>query len=242
MEIRGFKSFPDQTKITFDPGLTAVVGPNGSGKSNISDALRWVMGEQSSKDLRGVKMEDVVFSGTKTRPAGGFAQVDISIDNTDRVLPIDSDLVTVRRRYDRTGDSSYLINGKAVRLKDVRELLMDTGLGPDGYAIVGQGKIAEIVQSKSDQRREIFEEAAGIAKYRYRQNEANRKLQLAMENLLRLRDIIGELEGRLPPLLEQSTKAKEFLTLAEQKKQTELSIWVHQLTRKNARIDRKSVV
>lgn len=236
MELRGFKSFPDPVKIVFDAGLTAVVGPNGSGKSNLSDALRWVMGEQSSKDLRGSKMEDVIFSGTKTRPAAGFAQVEISIENKDRTLPLACDVVTIRRRYDRIGESSYRINGKPVRLKDVRELLMDTGLGPDGYAMVGQGKISEIVHAKSDQRRELFEEAAGIAKYRYRQKEAMRKLDLALENLLRLQDIFGELEGRLAPLLSQAEKAKEFLSLAEEKKQVEISVWVYQLTRKNARI------
>ena len=172
LELSGFKSFPDRTRVEFGKGLTAVVGPNGSGKSNISDAVRWVLGEQSSKTLRGEKMEDVVFSGTKTRKAQGFAEVSLVIDNTDRTLEVDSDEVIVTRRYDRSGESEYLLNRSVVRLRDIQEIFMDTGLGKDGYSLVGQGRIAEIVQSKSTQRREIFEEAAGIAKFRYRKNEA----------------------------------------------------------------------
>ena len=166
LELSGFKSFPDRTRVEFGKGLTAVVGPNGSGKSNISDAVRWVLGEQSSKTLRGEKMEDVVFSGTKTRKAQGFAEVSLVIDNTDRTLEVDSDEVIVTRRYDRSGESEYLLNRSVVRLRDIQEIFMDTGLGKDGYSLVGQGRIAEIVQSKSTQRREIFEEAAGIAKFR----------------------------------------------------------------------------
>lgn len=193
LEIQGFKSFPDKTKIQFGQGLTAVVGPNGSGKSNISDAVRWVMGEQSTKNLRGSKMEDVIFTGTKARRSQGFAEVSLVIDNSDKTLEIDSDEVVITRKYYRSGESEYMINRTNVRLKDINELFMDTGLGRDGYAMVGQGRIAEIVQSKSDERREIFEEAAGISKYRYRKNEAERKLSSAEENLLRLMDILSEL-------------------------------------------------
>jgi chromosome segregation protein len=234
LEIQGFKSFPDKTKIQFGQGLTAVVGPNGSGKSNISDAVRWVMGEQSTRTLRGSKMEDVIFTGTKARKSQGFAEVSLVIDNSDRTLEIDCDEVIITRRYDRSGESEYQINHANVRLKDINELFMDTGLGRDGYAMVGQGKIAEIVQSKSEERREIFEEAAGISKYRYRKNEAERKLAAAEENLLRLRDILSELEERVGPLKEQSEKAKRFLALSEEKKTLEISVWVHTLSGYNA--------
>ena len=168
LELQGFKSFPDKYKLEFDKGLTGVVGPNGSGKSNIGDAMRWVMGEQSSKTLRGSKMEDVIFSGTEKRKAVGFAQVTLNIDNCDRALNIDSDMVSVSRKLYRNGDSEYLINGAGVRLKDIVELFMDTGLGRDGYSIIGQGRIAEIVSSKCADTREIFEEAAGISKFRYK--------------------------------------------------------------------------
>lgn len=233
LELSGFKSFPDRTRIEFGTGLTAVVGPNGSGKSNISDAVRWVLGEQSTKTLRGEKMEDVIFSGTKTRKAQGFAEVSLMIDNTDRALGMDSDEVVVTRRYDRSGESEYLLNRSAVRLRDVQEIFMDTGLGKDGYSLVGQGRIAEIVQSKSTQRREIFEEAAGIAKFRYRKNEAERNLARAEENLARLRDILSELESRLAPLKEQSEKAKRYLELAQQKKSLEVSIWVQSIDQSN---------
>lgn len=233
LEIQGFKSFPDKTKIVFNKGLTAVVGPNGSGKSNISDAIRWVMGEQSNKSLRGSNMEDVIFTGTKTRKSQGFAQVSLAIDNSDKTLPYDKDEVIITRRYSRSGDSDYIINGKNVRLKDINELFMDTGLGKDGYAMVGQGKIAEIVQSKSDERRIIFEEAAGISKFRFRKNEAQKKLNLAEENLVRLRDILSELEQRVEPLKIQSEKAKEFIKLSEQKKVTEISIWFNTLDSSN---------
>lgn len=233
LEIQGFKSFPDKTKITFGQGLTAVVGPNGSGKSNISDAMRWVMGEQSTKNLRGSKMEDVIFTGTKTRKSQGFAEVSLFIDNSDKTLPVENDEVIITRKYYRSGESEYRVNGASVRLKDIHEMLMDTGLGKDGYAMVGQGRIAEIVQSKSDERREIFEEAAGISKYRYRKNEAEKKLVSAEENLVRLRDILGELEERLEPLRVQSEKAKKFLELAEQKKSLEISCWLDTLERSN---------
>ena len=187
LQIQGFKSFPDKTELTFGTGLTAVVGPNGSGKSNISDAVRWVLGEQSTRSLRGEKMEDVIFLGTSSRKPTGFASVALTIDNTDRQLAVDADEVTIARRLYRSGESEYRINKTAVRLKDVTELLMDTGLGRDGYSIIGQGRIEEIVSSKPTQRREIFEEAAGISKYRYRKAEAEKKLESAYENLLRLR-------------------------------------------------------
>ena len=175
LQIQGFKSFPDKTELTFGTGLTAVVGPNGSGKSNISDAVRWVLGEQSTRSLRGEKMEDVIFLGTSSRKPTGFASVALTIDNTDRQLAVDADEVTIARRLYRSGESEYRINKTAVRLKDVTELLMDTGLGRDGYSIIGQGRIEEIVSSKPTQRREIFEEAAGISKYRYRKAEAEKK-------------------------------------------------------------------
>lgn len=231
LELQGFKSFADKTTLTFGQGVTAVVGPNGSGKSNISDAVRWVLGEQSSRQLRGARMEDVVFVGTSTRKAKGFAQVSLTIDNTDRSLNFDSDDVRVTRRYYRSGESDYLLNGAAVRLKDVHELFMDTGLGRDGYSIIGQGKIADIVGSKSDERREIFEEAAGISKYRYRKIEAERRLSAAEENLVRLLDILKELEGRVEPLKEQAAKAEKFLTLSGEKKELEIGIWVKSLSR-----------
>ncbi|MEG0895434.1 MAG: AAA family ATPase, partial [Oscillospiraceae bacterium] len=194
LDIQGFKSFPDKTRVTFNKGLTAVVGPNGSGKSNISDAVRWVMGEQSTKNLRGDKMEDVIFTGTKTRKSQGFAEVSITMDNTNREFTIDSDEVTLTRKYYRSGESEYMINRSNVRLKDINELFMDTGLGKDGYSLVGQGKIAEIVRAKSTERREIFEEAAGISKFRYRKLEAEKSLAQSEENLLRLTDILTELE------------------------------------------------
>ncbi len=225
LELQGFKSFPDKTKIEFGKGLTAVVGPNGSGKSNISDAMRWVMGEQSTKTLRGSKMEDVIFTGTQQRKSQGFAQVSLTIDNSDRSLDVDSDEVIITRRLNRSGDSEYKINHASVRLKDINELLMDTGLGRDGYALVGQGRIAEIIQSKSDQRREIFEEAAGISKFRYRKNEAVHKLEASEENLLRLQDILAELEQRVGPLKKQSEKAKAFLQLSQEKRQLEVALW-----------------
>ena len=229
LELHGFKSFPDRTKLEFGKGITAVVGPNGSGKSNISDAVRWVLGEQSTKTLRGAKMEDVIFGGTQLRKPQGFAEVSLTIDNSTGILAIDSDTVTITRKYYRSSESEYLINGSQVRLKDINELLMDTGLGRDGYSMVGQGKIAEIVGAKSAERREIFEEAAGISKFRYRKEESERRLKMAEENLLRLLDIVKELEDRIGPLKLQSEKAKQYLEFAAQKKELELSYWVHTL-------------
>lgn len=227
LEIQGFKSFPDRTRITVGKGITAVVGPNGSGKSNISDAIRWVLGETSAKQLRGGgKMENVIFGGTQQRGAMGFASVSLVVDNTDRRIDVDNDEVTIGRKYYRSGDSEYSVNGQNVRLKDIYELFLDTGLGRDGYSVIGQGRIAEIVGAKSNERREIFEEASGIAKYRYRKNEAERRLASAEENLVRLRDILGELEERLGPLERESKKAKQYLELAERRKGLEVTLWV----------------
>ncbi|MBP8855057.1 MAG: chromosome segregation protein SMC [Oscillospiraceae bacterium] len=227
LEIQGFKSFPDRTKVTFDNGITAVVGPNGSGKSNISDAIRWVLGETSSKQLRGGgKMEDVIFGGTQKRSAMGFAAVNLIVDNTDRRVDVDNDEVIIGRKYYRSGESEYSINGQNVRLKDIYELFLDTGLGRDGYSIIGQGRISEIVGAKSNERREIFEEASGIARYRYRKNEAERRLASAEDNLLRLRDILSELEERVGPLERDSKKAKQFLELSDKRKSYEVTLWV----------------
>ena len=234
LEIQGFKSFPDKTKIAIGEGITGVVGPNGSGKSNISDSIRWVLGETSSKQLRGTgKMEDVIFGGTQSRGAMGFASVALTIDNSDHGLDMDADEVTIGRRYYRSGESEYSINGQNVRLKDVYELLLDTGIGRDGYAIVGQGRIAEIVGAKSAERREIFEEASGIAKYRYRKNEAERRLAAAEGNLERLRDILSELERRVGPLKRDSEKAQQFLELSEKRKGLEITLWVDAIRRAN---------
>ena len=227
LEIQGFKSFPDRTRITVGKGITAVVGPNGSGKSNISDAIRWVLGETSAKQLRGGgKMENVIFGGTQQRGAMGFASVSLVVDNTDRRIDVDNDEVTIGRKYYRSGDSEYSVNGQNVRLKDIYELFLDTGLGRDGYSVIGQGRIAEIVGAKSNERREIFEEASGIAKYRYRKNEAERRLASAEEKLVRLRDILGELEERVGPLERESKKAKQYLELAERRKGLEVTLWV----------------
>lgn len=229
LELQGFKSFPDKIKLQFDKGLTAVVGPNGSGKSNIGDSVRWVLGEQSTKTLRGNKMEDIIFSGTVGRKQMGFAAVTLVIDNSEGRLAGYGDEVSVTRKLYRSGESEYRINGKLVRLKDINELFMDTGLGRDGYSIIGQGRIAEIVGAKSGERREIFEEAAGISKFRYRKTEAERKLAQSQENMDRLNDIISELEGRVEPLRIQSEKAQKFLILAQEQKTLEISVWVEQL-------------
>ena len=226
LEIQGFKSFPDKVKISFDTGVTGVVGPNGSGKSNLSDAVRWVLGETSSRQLRAAgKMEDVIFGGTRKRSPMGFAQVRLTLDNAAHTLDVDADEVTIGRKYYRSGDSEYTINGQVCRLRDVYELLLDTGIGRDGYSVIGQGRIAEIVAAKSSERREIFEEACGIAKYRYRKTEAERRLAAAGENLERLRDILGELESRVGPLEKESAKAQKFLELSAQRKTLEVTLW-----------------
>lgn len=229
LEMQGFKSFPDKTVLTFDKGMTAVVGPNGSGKSNISDAVRWVLGEQSTKNLRGAKMEDVIFSGTDKRRATGFAEVTLRLDNRDRTLKRDDDEVAVTRRYYRSGESEYKINGNTARLRDINELFMDTGLGRDGYSIVSQGKVADMVSAKSSQRRDMLEEAAGISHFRYRRADALRRLSQAEDNLVRLRDILGELESRVGPLKTQSEKAQKFLVLSEEKKQLEIGLWLYKI-------------
>ena len=229
LEMHGFKSFPDKTVLKFDRGMTAIVGPNGSGKSNISDAVRWVLGEQSTRNLRGAKMEDVIFGGTKKRRALGYAEVTLRLDNTDRSLPMDSDEVAVTRRYYRSGEGEYKLNGKTVRLRDINELFMDTGLGRDGYSMVSQGKIADMVSNKSSQRREMLEEAAGISHFRYRRADAMRRLDQAEDNLVRLRDILAELESRVGPLKVQSEKAQKFLVLAGEKKELEIGLWLRRL-------------
>ncbi len=234
LELQGFKSFPDKTLIRFGDDITAIVGPNGSGKSNISDAILWVMGEQSSKTLRGAKMEDVIFGGTQKRKAVGFAEATLTLDNADRALPYDADQVCVTRRYYRSGDSEFYINKQSARLKDIHELFMDTGLGREGYSNIGQGRIDEILSLKSGDRREIFEEAAGISKYRHRKEETERKLQHTEDNLLRIGDKVSELELQLEPLQQQSEKAKRFLELKEELQGVEVAVWLDTLEKLSA--------
>ena len=229
LEIQGFKSFPDKTVLNFGEDITAIVGPNGSGKSNISDAIRWVMGEQNSRQLRGAKMEDVIFGGTEKRSQMGFAQVTLVIDNTEHIFPRDEAEVAVTRRYYRSGESEYYINKQSVRLKDVNELFMDTGMGREGYSIIGQGKIDEILSVKSGERREVFEEAAGISKYRHRKEEAERKLERTQENLVRINDKIAELELQVEPLRKQAEVAKKYLVLRDELRVLEISVWLEQL-------------
>ena len=229
LELQGFKSFPDKTLIRFGDDITAIVGPNGSGKSNISDAILWVMGEQSSKTLRGAKMEDVIFGGTQKRGAVGFAEATLTLDNSDRALSYDADEVMVTRRYYRSGDSEYYINRQSSRLRDIHEMFMDTGLGREGYSNIGQGRIDEILSLKSADRREIFEEAAGISKYRHRKEETERKLQHTEDNLLRIGDKVSELELQLEPLKVQSEKAKKYLELKDELKGQEVAVWLDTL-------------
>lgn len=226
VEMQGFKSFADKIYLDFNPGITAIVGPNGSGKSNISDAIRWVMGEQSIKSLRGSKMEDVIFAGTVERKPLGFAEVSLTLDNSTKLFPLDYEEITVSRRVYRSGESEYSINKSACRLKDIHELFMDTGLGREGYSIIGQGKIDEILSNKSEDRRHIFEEAAGITKYKYRKAEAEKKLSQTTENLTRICDILSELEGQLEPLKQQSEKAKKYLNFREELKSIDLKLSV----------------
>ncbi|MBQ2765665.1 MAG: chromosome segregation protein SMC [Clostridia bacterium] len=229
LELFGFKSFPDRTVLNFDCGATVVVGPNGSGKSNISDAMRWVLGEVSSRQIRGTKMEDVIFGGTDDRKQMNFAEVTVTFDNSDRQMDIAYDEVSVTRRYYRKGESEYFINRKPVRLRDIHELFMNTGVGREGYSIIGQGRIAEIISRKSEERRAIFEEAAGISKYRYKKEEAERKLSSVDDNLTRLRDIMSELEGRVGPLERESEKAKKYLEYFEVKKRDDVSLWIYDM-------------
>jgi len=229
LEISGFKSFPERARLTFERDITAIVGPNGSGKSNISDAILWVMGEQSSRTLRGGKMQDVIFGGTAKRPSMGVAQVSLILDNSAGIFDVDAEEVTITRKYYRSGESEYYINRQQVRLRDVNELLMDTGLGRDGYSIIGQGRIAEIVSGKSAERREVLEEAAGISRYRYRKEEAERRLARTDENLLRINDKIEELELQVKPLKEQAEVAKRYLTLRDELRVAEVSLWMSDL-------------
>ena len=226
LEIQGFKSFPDKTRLSFEKEITAIVGPNGSGKSNISDAILWVMGEQRSKALRGSKMEDVIFGGTEKRGKLGFAQVSLILDNSGHMFDSDNEEIMLTRRYYRSGESEYYINRESVRLKDIHSLLMDTGLGRDGYSIIGQGRIAEIVSSRSTDRREVFEEAAGISRFRYRKEEAERKLEKTEENLVRINDKIEELELQVGPLKKQSETAKQYLVLRDELRVKEISVWM----------------
>ena len=234
LEVQGFKSFPDKTLIRFGDDITAIVGPNGSGKSNISDAILWVMGEQSSKTLRGAKMEDVIFGGTQKRKAVGFAEATLTLDNADRALPYDADEVMVTRRFYRSGDSEFYINRQSARLRDIHELFMDTGLGREGYSNIGQGRIDEILSLKSADRREIFEEAAGISKYRHRKEETERKLAQTEDNLLRIGDKVSELELQLDPLRVQSEKAKKYLELKDELQGVEVAVWLESLERLSA--------
>ena len=237
LEIQGFKSFPEKTRLTFEKDITAIVGPNGSGKSNIADAILWVMGEQRSRALRGSKMEDVIFGGTEKRGKLGYAQVSLIIDNSARIFDSDSSEIMLTRRYYRSGESEYSINRESVRLKDIHSLLMDTGLGRDGYSIIGQGRIAEIISTKSTDRREVFEEAAGISRFRYRKEEAERKLEKTEENLLRINDKIEELELQVGPLKTQAETAKKYLVLRDELRVREISVWMETLDKLHAQTE-----
>ena len=237
LEMQGFKSFPDKTVLEFMPGITTVIGPNGSGKSNISDSIRWVLGEQSIKSLRGSKSEDIIFAGTQNRKSLGFAEVSIVIDNSDGKLPIEFAEVVVTRRIFRNGESGYLINKTPCRLKDVLELFMDTGIGKDGYSIIGQGKIDEILSNKSEERRNIFEEAAGIVKYRVRKNESEKRLEQTKLNLLRINDILSEIETNIDLLKTQSEKAKKYLSLREELKSIEIGLFLYNIDNYKLNLD-----
>ena len=238
LEIQGFKSFPEKTRLTFEKPITGIVGPNGSGKSNISDALLWVMGEQSTRTLRGGKMEDVIFGGTQRRSQVGFAEVTLILDNTDGRLGLDAAEIMLTRRYYRSGESEYYINRSLVRLKDISEILMDTGLGREGYSVIGQGKISEILSTKSKDRRDIFEEAAGISRYRHRKEESERKLQQTEENLVRIGDKVSELELQIDPLREQAEVAKRYLLLRDELRGVEIAVWLRELDTLKTRADK----
>ncbi len=229
LEMYGFKSFADKTVLEFMPGITTVIGPNGSGKSNISDCILWILGEQSMKSLRGQKAEDIIFAGTQNRKSLGFAEGSLVIDNSDGKLPIEYNEVIVTRRIYRSGESGYFINKTPCRLKDILELFMDTGIGKDGYSIIGQGKIDQILSNKSEDRRHIFEEAAGIVKYRTRKNESEKKLEQTKLNLLRINDIVSEIENSIGPLKTQSEKAKKFLDLREKLKEIEVGLFLYNI-------------
>jgi len=237
IELRGFKSFADKTEIELKDGITAIVGPNGSGKSNISDAIRWVLGEQSVKNLRGGKMEDVIFAGTAYRKPVGLAQVALILDNSDHGLPLDYSQVTISRRLFRSGDSEYYINNTKCRLKDIHELFMDTGIGKEGYSIISQGKIEALLSGSSDERRELLEEAAGIVKYKSRKNESEKKLNLTEQNIVRLNDILSTYEERLGPLEIESEKAKEFLKLSESLKNNEISLMIDSVEKIQSKLE-----
>ena len=237
IELQGFKSFADKITLNFNKGITAVVGPNGSGKSNISDAVRWVLGEQSVKSLRGSKMEDVIFAGTQHRKPVGFAQVSLLIDNSDRALPIDFTEVTITRRVYRSGESEYFINKTPCRLKDINELFLNTGVGKEGYSVIGQGRIDEILSTRPEDRRAVFEEAAGIMKYKVRKKEAERKLESTRQNLLRIEDIILELESQLEPLREQAEKARRFIELSSELKEIEVALYLDSIEKSMDRIE-----
>ena len=229
LELQGFKSFPDKTKLTFEGGATVIVGPNGSGKSNISDAMRWVLGEVSSKSIRGTKMEDIIFGGADSRRPMGYAEVSVTFDNTGMIGRLDCpyDEVTVTRRYYRSGESEYYINRRAVRLRDIYEMFMNTGVGRDGYSIIGQGRIADIISRKSDERRSIFEDASGIAKYRHKKSECERKLAATEDNMTRINDIFLEVESQVLPLQKEAEKAKKAIDLLETKKQVDVQLWLY---------------
>ena len=226
IEVQGFKSFANKMTFDFHNGITGIVGPNGSGKSNIGDAVRWVLGEQSAKQLRGGKMEDVIFAGTELRKPVSYAGVAITIDNSDHALAIDYDQVTVTRKVFRSGESEYLINGSPCRLKDINELFYDTGIGKEGYSIIGQGQIDRILSGKPEERRELFDEAAGIVKFKRRKAEAQKKLNEESQHLVRVNDILSELEKQVGPLERQSEKAKEYLKLKEELKKGDINLFI----------------
>ena len=231
IEIHGFKSFANKMLFEFHDGITAIVGPNGSGKSNVSDAVRWVLGEQSAKQLRGTKMEDVIFAGTETRRPLGFAYVAITLDNSDHKLSTSYEEVTVARRVYRSGESEYLMNGTPCRLKDVQELFMDTGIGKEGYSIIGQGQIDKILSGKPEERRELFDEAAGIVKYKRRKVIAEKNLDQERQNLCRIRDIISEIEKQIEPLAKQSEVAKEYLNYRDELRLLDVNLFFKEYDR-----------
>src|SRR5574344_2276526 len=237
LELQGFKSFANKTVLEFKPGITSVIGPNGSGKSNISDSIRWVLGEQSMKSLRGSKAEDIIFAGTQNRKSLGFAEASIVIDNSDQTLPVEYNEVVVTRKLYRSGETGYFINKVPCRLKDIIELFMDTGIGKDGYSIIGQGRIDEILSNKSEDRRHIFEEAAAIVKYRTRKAESEKKLEQTKLNLLRINDILSEIEANIEPLKMQSEKAKKFLDLREELKSIEIGLFIYNIDNYKMKIE-----
>ncbi|MDD3439180.1 MAG: AAA family ATPase, partial [Clostridiaceae bacterium] len=236
LEVHGFKSFAEKIELSFGNTINAIVGPNGSGKSNISDAIRWVLGEQSVKALRGNKMEDVIFAGSDSEKALGFAEVSLCIDNSDRKIPVDYTEINIMRRMYRSGESEYFINKTSCRLKDIYELFMDTGIGRDGYSIIGQGRIDEILSNKSEDRRNVFEEAAGIVKYKTRKHEAEKKLEQTNQNIVRLGDIIEELESQLGPLKEQAEVAKRYRSIMEELKSIEINIMLNSIDKFRSRL------